>query len=351
MDDVAANGLRRVLLTGVPATKGAAGEMALRARFKTAVALVFGLVLFLIGTQRDAQAQTVQANVAQLTQAQAEAAVQRPLVPSLSPSGVVNGQVVASPNDSDLGVQEVLKRTEEYLPFTASVACPIYYTSNVALTNSAVRGDLITAPAAAVYYQPRITGTLYGLLDVRQQFFYYNRYNVFDFGSMDVEAGLSYVLPQYHGLILHASYDFNRLTYSDRVLDEFYQNNSILLDAQVPFRVCRAAQITLGADTNLSVAADHQSPRRNDYEAYAGYSVFLTRSLSLDGFGRLVVRQYHQNDRTDVSEILSASANLQLTNWWTVSAIGTFAHSGSNHDVYDYNVANIGGALALTAHF
>ena len=79
--------------------------------------------------------------------------------------------------------------------------------------------------------------------------------------------------------------------------------------------------------------------------------MFLTRSFFVDGTGRIVVRDYHQNSRTDVSEVVSASANLRLTNWWTVSAIGTYAHSDSNHDVFDYNVANVGGALALSVKF
>jgi hypothetical protein len=268
-----------------------------------------------------------------------------------TPNGVVDGHAVASPNDSDLGVQEILKRSEEYQPFTASVACPVYYTSNVALTNSGERGDVITAPVGAIFYQPRITRTLYGLVDVRQQLFYYGRYHDFDFGSMDVEAGLSYMLPQFHNLILRADYDFNRLTFSDRVLDEFYSNHSIILNAEVPYRVCRAAQVVFGADANLSVGADHQAPRRNDYEGYLGYSVFISRSFSLDGTGRVVVRDYHQNDRTDVSEVVSASANWHLTNWWTMSAIGTFAHSDSNHDVFDYDVANVGGAVSLSLKF
>ena len=171
-----------------------------------------------------------------------------------------------SPNDSDLGVQQILKRSDEYQPFTASVGVPVYYTSNVALSNSGERGDLITAPVASILYQPRITRTLYGFFDVRQQFFFYNCYNGFDFGSLDLEAGLSYLVPQFHNLILRGEYDFNRLTFSDRVLDEFYQSHSIVLNAEVPFRVCRAAQVSLGGDVRISVGADHQAPRRNDYE-------------------------------------------------------------------------------------
>jgi hypothetical protein len=274
-----------------------------------------------------------------------------PFAPEITPNGVQQGEAAASPNDADLGEQQILKRVEEYQPFSASVAAPFYYTSNVALTHKGVRGDFLVAPAAGVFYEPRITRTLYAFIDVRQQFFYYDRYNSFDFGSFDAEAGLIYSLPRFHNLVLRGEYDFNRLTFSDRILDEFYSNHSLVASAELPFQLGRAQQLSLGADVNISVAADHESPRRNDYGVFLGYSVFLTRSLSLDSVGRVVVRDYYHGDRTDVSEILAVSANYRLTNWWTASVITSFAASQSNHSVFSYNVANVGGAIALSAKF
>jgi len=274
-----------------------------------------------------------------------------PLPPGVSPTGVQEGQAVPSPNDTDLGEQQILKQVEEYQPFTASVAAPFYYTSNVALTRRGVVSDFLVAPAAGVYYQPRITHTLYAFVDVRQQFFYYDRYDSFDFGSFDAEAGLIYALPQFHNLILRGEYDFNRLTSSDRIQDEFFSNHALIASAELPFRLGRAQQVSLGADVNISVAADHESPRRNDYGVFLGYSIFLTRALSLDSVGRVVVRDYYHGDRADVSEMLALSANYRLTNWWTASAISSFAASQSNHSVFDYKVANVGGAIALSVKF
>jgi len=65
----------------------------------------------------------------------------------------------------------------------------------------------------------------------------------------------------------------------------------------------------------------------------------------------VVVRDYHENDRTDVSEILSLTATYAFTNWWGMSFISTLTRSDSNHDVFDYSVANAGGAITLTAKF
>jgi hypothetical protein len=235
-------------------------------RHSAAATAAIGLALFLIGTQLGVQAQTAQADRAQLTQSQ----IQTPLVPSISPQGTTEEHAVPGPNDADLGEQEVLKRVERYEPWTVSIASPVFYTTNVALTDHGEKHDIISAPVAAVYYQPHIVNTLYGFADVRQQFFYYNHYNDFDFGSLDIEAGLIYYLPQFHNLVLRGEYDFNRLTFSDRVLDEFFTNHALIFNAEIPFRFGRAQQLSLGADANISVAADDQGARRNDYEAYAG---------------------------------------------------------------------------------
>src|SRR5947209_19827638 len=53
-----------------------------------------------------------------------------------------------TPNDRDLGEQEILKRIERYQPFMASVAMPFYYTSNVALVRRGEKGDFLEAPSA-----------------------------------------------------------------------------------------------------------------------------------------------------------------------------------------------------------
>ena len=59
------------------------------------------------------RAQTVQADQADLARTQTQSA----FAPNAFPSGVVDGHVAPSPNDADLGEQEILKRDEGYQPF------------------------------------------------------------------------------------------------------------------------------------------------------------------------------------------------------------------------------------------
>jgi hypothetical protein len=311
------------------------------------------LCAFCFNVANEGSAQT--ANQAQLTREQAPS----PFAPTVPASAVGGGPAVAAPGDADLGQQQILKRVEEYQPFTISAGVPFYWTSNVALTSSGEQSDFVVAPAAGVFYEPRITSTLYGLIDVREQLFYYDQFDSFDFGSFDVEVGFRYLVPQWHNLLLRLEYDYNRLTEKNS-FEAFFQNHAFIIDAEVPFRFGRAQTLTLGGDVNISAAAteSHQPPningisaRRNDYEIYLGYSAVLTRSFFVNAVGRVVVRQYWEGDRHDISEILALSANYRVNKYLTLSAVTTLATSKSNQSVFDYSVANVGGAVAFSVKF
>jgi hypothetical protein len=323
-----------------------AGSVQKRLHMRALCYVSFGFVLYFALGQQDF-AQVVQANQSSLVRSQAPS----PFGPNASPAGVEGGQAVATPNDSDLGEQQILKRVQEYDPFSFSFGVPFYWTSNVALTRNHELGDFVVAPAAALFYEPRISQTLYGFAGVRQQFFYYNEFNGFDFGSFDFEIGLRYSLPQFHNLMLRFEYDYNRLT-ENGTFEDFYSDNLLVANAEIPFWIGRAQQVSIGFNENISVAATPDLPRRNDYELYAGYTVNLTRALSLNAVGRFVVRDYyHQHSRVDINEILALGAYYQITRFLSAGTVATFGASQSNHSVLDYNVANVGGVATLWLRF
>jgi hypothetical protein len=129
-------------------------------------AFVTTLCVLVFTSANEGSAQT--ANQAQLTREQAPSAFPA----TVPPSGAEGGNVAAAPGDADLGEQQILKRVEEYQPFTISAGAPFYWTSNVALTRSGEQSDFVVAPAVAAFYEPRISVTFYGLIDVREQLFY-----------------------------------------------------------------------------------------------------------------------------------------------------------------------------------
>lgn len=264
--------------------------------------------------------------------------------------GPDGSHAAASPNDPDLGEQAILKRQEHYRAFTVSLTTPIFYTSNVALTRTGERGDTIFAPAASIVYAPHFTQTLYGNFSLGQQQFWYDRFGEFNFGSFDARAGLVYRLPQLHDLQLRAEYNFNRLT-SDDFDEELFSNHSLFFAAELPFRIGRAQQVGIGVEANVSIAGDPDAARRHDFDGYIGYSAALTRALTLTAVGRLAVRDYVEGDRVDVSEILALTATYHFNRWFSASATSTLATSESSRSVYDYDVANLGGALSVSYQF
>jgi hypothetical protein len=270
--------------------------------------------------------------------------------PSATPSAETEGYAVTSPNEKDIGEQQILKRVEEYKPFTISIYSPFYWTSNAALVSRGEQDDVLFAPGVTLMYEPRITKTLYAQVGVVQQFFFYDKLTELNFASLDVIAGLHYYLPQFHNLSLRGYYDYNRLTDTHN-FDEIFVNHSIILNAELPFRIARAQQIFLGLNLNLSFYGNPESPRRNNYSLYANYDLALSRSFSLDAAFQFVVRDYYSGDRTDVNEILSLSAYYRVRDWLTLSALSSFSWNQSNHSVFDYSVANIGGGVALTLKF
>jgi len=270
--------------------------------------------------------------------------------PTATPGLEAEGYAVTSPSDKDIGEQAILRRAEEYKPFTISVYSPFYWTSNAALVSRGEQDDVLVAPGVTFTYRPRITNNFYLELGAVQQFFLYDQFTELNFASLDVIAGATYYVPAFHNLMLRAFYDYNRLTDTNN-FDELFVNHSIILTAELPFRIARAQQIVLGTALNLSFAAHPESPRRNSYSLYGTYDLALSRSFSLDAAFQLAVRDYYSGDRTDVNETLSLSANYRVRDWLTLSALSSFSWNQSNHSVFEYSVANVGAGVALTLKF
>ncbi len=310
-----------------------------------------GAIIFVLtlgaATQGRAQAPITQSvDRAQLLRNQPPA-----LRESSTAAATTDGEIAASPNDPDLGEQAILKRSGRYQPFSFFAVAAGSYTSNVALASSNEQDDFLFTPSFGLNYAPRLTRNLFADIGVAQRFFYYDRFSELDFGSFDARGGLSYSLPQLHDLILRADYAFDRLTSDDGLDDEFFSSHSLIFDAEIPFRLDRAQQLSFGVDLNLLLAANPEGPGRNDYSFFAAYSVTPARSFSLTAVARLVARDYTEIDRTDVSGIFALSAAYRITKWLSASASANYATNDSNEDVFDYDVFNVGAALSLNLRF
>jgi len=91
--------------------------------------------------------------------------------------------------------------------------------------------------------------------------------------------------------------------------------------------------------------------QRDDYETFVAYALSLSRSFSIDAAARIAVHNYRLGDRVDLKEMLSFSANYRIAGWLAIGAISSLAWSQSNHSVFDYSVASVGGAITVTVRF
>jgi hypothetical protein len=312
--------------------------------------LCLAVVVFsLVAVANSAWAQTANVERARLISGQAQTLPTTPGA-GVSPEGVEQNYAAVSPNDNDLGEQAILKRVEKYDPFIFETGVPIYYTSNVALVDRNRMGDVIIAPVVGLTYAPRFQKTLYGEFTIRQQFFYYQDFSSLDFASFDAIAGLAYYAPNFHNMALRANINYNRLTPTDS-LNDFFSNVGLGLNAEIPFVIARAQQISVGADANISLYATPSEPQRNDLGVYVGYAASLSRNFYVNAAAHVVVRPYDSGGRTDVSEILSLGASYRVRDWLTVSAMSSFIANQSNRDVFEYEVFNIGGGISVSWRF
>jgi len=263
-------------------------------------------------------------------------------------SGTSQGYAAPTANDQDLGIQAILKRQAEYKPFSVSLALPFYFTSNVALSPTHERSDVIFTPSIAVFYQPHIAQTFYVNAGIADQLFTYDEYGTLNFSSFDATIGAGYYLPQLHDLALGLHYDYNELINDHG--DRLFSNHQLLFTAEMPFRLGRAMQISTGIAVNISLAAEPETPRRDEYEFHVAYDVQLSRAFTIDAVARVAVKQFEIN-RTDVTEMIALTANYRVRDWLSLTAISTFAWNQSSDSAFNYDVVNLGGAVGVTVRF
>ena len=253
------------------------------------------------------------------------------------------GLAPPSPGDADLGQQVLLKRQEKATPFSAFASLSGFYTNNAALTNAAQVEDFFFVGEVGVSYQPRITRDLVAEITVRQADFRYARYDVLDFESLNVGAGLSYSPQVLRGVLLSARYNFNRLT-DGKEHDEFFKNQTLTLAAMRSFELSKAHYIYVGGSAVLGWS-DPVAPGRNEYGGVLGYHLNWSRAVSTDLFYRAALFDYTRG-REDWNQTLALSARWDVTRWFNVTGTISEGFNNSNAHIFNYQVFNGGVVLA-----
>jgi hypothetical protein len=90
---------------------------------------------------------------------------------------------------------------------------------------------------------------------------------------------------------------------------------------------------------------------RDEYSAYAGYHVQVTRRLQADLFYRGSCFQYSVGNRHDWNQIGSVSGRYEVTAWLAITLSAYLTTNRSNRETFDYDAGNVGGGIGVMMRF
>ncbi len=255
----------------------------------------------------------------------------------------------ASPGDDALGQQYLLKRKTEYEPFSVFSSIALNWTDNVALTKNNPEDDNYFVTTAGISYQPIIRHNLLGEITFSQQFFKYDRFGDMDFDSMNIGAGLSYVIPELSNLVTFGRYNYNRLTDAGGK-GEYYRNNSVTLGFFKTFPLARAHYLYGGYSSQFGFS-DPRLYQRDYHSVIGGYNLDITPQLSLDLNIRVSYIPYQEDGREDYNESFSFNLTYKPQSWLMLTFSGFAASNQSKNSVFEYNVVNLAPNIGIKIKF
>jgi hypothetical protein len=272
---------------------------------------------------------------------------------SLSPKPKPQSEIEAFDAETDdaFGAQVILKENPKVMPFTGWAEVAGFYTNNVALARRGRLDDTFLTNTFGLAYHKALKPALMFDASVRGSLYRYNRFNELDFQSLDPSVSLTWLPGKLENTALYVRYGYNQLTAASDG-HEFFNSHSVAIGAQKAWPLARAHSVIAGLQAQWSWAAPSES-QRDEYSAYVGYHADIARNFSTDLNYRFAVFDYRDSPigRRDHSHIFTLGFRYALEDWLSVSATTFWNSNSSNHDVFSYEVWNIGGNLGLSAKF
>ncbi len=265
-------------------------------------------------------------------------------------AGPATGNIMESPGDADLGDQRVLVPDDRYKSFTLFSNVSEFYTTNAALTNGGEQSDWFTAMQFGAAWVPRITGNLFGEATALQQLFRYANLSGLSFNSLDLGAGLIYVVRELDDLSLFARYNYNLLTNASSDGSLFYQQ-IIRLGLNKPFVFSRAHSATVGLIADLNLDGWPGYALRNRFALLTGYQVNLTRLLQANLFYQIGYFPFAETARRDWNQLVSLGFTLNINPRFSINTSVSGGFNSSNDAFYTYSVLNTGVGVSANYKF
>lgn len=252
-----------------------------------------------------------------------------------------------TPGDNDLGQQLILKSRNQIQPWTAYLGTDLTRTSNVGLSENNASHDLIWRSAAGVSFSPRLSDRFIGNFSISQDVFRYDRFNEFNFESLNVGAGVSTRVPFLRGVGATVEFNYNRLT-SDGYGSELFSEKTVEFTLYRNFILSRAHYFYALAGVQLGWA-DPEEASRDEFSALLGYHVRVARNFEVDLFYRAAYYYYTDASRDDVNQTVQLNARYNLTKWLAVNAGLSTIFNSSDRVGFDYDVVN--ASVGIFAYF
>lgn len=248
--------------------------------------------------------------------------------------------------DAEYGEQVVLTRKAHWAPWTLSLDAQYFYTDNVALASKGVVDDFYLRTSAVVQYTNRIHGDLFADAAISNSIYVHDRHSEFDFHFLRAEAGLIWQAPWLADSYFSLHYAWYRISESDFSTSAF-ENHAACLSGQKTWRISRGQQVFAGLNAELSIAADPESPRRDEYSAFMGYKLRVTEKFSVQASYRAGLYDYRESGRNDWNHTVALACSYDVMEWvrLQLAASGSWNRSSAAFFNYDNLVAGLGVSL------
>jgi hypothetical protein len=260
------------------------------------------------------------------------------------------GTIPSSPADPDLGDQRILVPDDRYKSFTLFSNVSEFYTTNATLSNGGGPSDWFTALQFGAAWVPRLSGNLFGEATALQQLFRYADLSGLSFNSLDLGAGLIYVVRELDDLSVFARYNYNLLTNPSSDGSLFYQQ-TIRLGLNKPFVFSRAHSANIGLVADLNLDGWPGYALRNRFALLAGYQVNLTRLLQANLFYQIGYFPFAETARRDWNQLVSLGFSLNINPRFSINTSVSGGFNSSNDSFYSYSVLNTGAGVSVNYRF
>ncbi|MCP5534729.1 MAG: hypothetical protein H7A51_00670 [Akkermansiaceae bacterium] len=258
----------------------------------------------------------------------------------------------ASPADSDLGDQLILKRYDSRDPLRVDLSTHLFWTDNLASASLGEQDGFIWQTRLLASWKPRIGNNLFADVTGSQNFYQYDTLSFLDFERTDLRAGLVKITPDFFDMLFFARYEYARVT-AGSFSNDIYDAHRIRAGAHKVFLSQPKHTAYLAFDFAHDISTSPSRLEKNEYSAHLGYTYQISDKMRAVFYYHLSLYDYDQAGREDYNHMLGAELYWQLSHSTRLSASFTYVENDSNlpFGAADYDSVQGGIGIGFTKTF